>query len=112
MVAWASVIGNFSVTGPVIGKLMPKLTGRLPKVKIDGPRVGGVAGKAGKAISSGAKSVAKAFNGTTAGALVFFDANFNGVLDDFTDDPDAGDYWLVGITKLLLKTVFRGHKTA
>jgi hypothetical protein len=61
-------------------------------VKIDGPRVGGVAGKAGKAISSGAKSVAKAFNGTTAGALVFFDANFNGVLDDFTDDPDAGGY--------------------
>jgi|GEM_PF-5947056 len=88
---WTSVLGDFSVTGPDISKIKELMENLLPKVKIDGPRVGGVAGKAGNAISTGWKSARK-FNGTTAGALVFFDANFNGVLDDLTDDPDAGGY--------------------
>lgn len=90
--AWAAAIGNFSVTGPDLSKLKSLLTDRLPKVKIDGPRVGGTAGQAGLAISNAAKNPSKIFNGTTAGAMIFFDANFNGVLDDLTDDPDDGGY--------------------
>ncbi|MCA9011876.1 MAG: HYR domain-containing protein [Planctomycetaceae bacterium] len=91
VVAVNSVLGDFSVSGPDISQLKEKMENLLPKLQLDGPQVGGVAGQVGNAISTGWKKATK-FNGTTAGAFVFFDANFNGIFDDLTDDPAAGGY--------------------
>jgi hypothetical protein len=89
--ATAPIVGRISFSGPDLNKLSQKLTDRLPKVSFDPPRVGGATGQLGNAISTGGKSVvSKVFNGITSGAVVFFDANRNGQLDQYEGPPQPG----------------------
>lgn len=78
--ASAPVVGTIWISGPSLSNLASALSDKLPKVNIDGPKVGGALGKAGNAISTGFKKAKKFFSIST-GAIVFFDTNKNGVLD-------------------------------
>lgn len=101
--AHSRATGNIWIEGPDLGELWNMLLDRLPK--IDGPKVGGALGQTGNFIStvskdSGVSGAAASFlNGITAGAIVFFDANKNGLLDNSEGSVGSsvsGEPWAIG----------------